>query len=87
MILKRGVSYRFSPHRDATHFLLRRSFKVFGYALNRQGKTHDAMEVRMQSANKAFWKDFLMYKSKDVPVEDQVSTTGGPCLGSLLFWE
>ena len=28
---------------------------------------HDAVEERMQSAKKAFWKDILIYKSKDVP--------------------
>ena len=38
-----------------------------GCAVNRQGKTHDATEERMQSANKAFWKDIQTYKSKDVP--------------------
>ena len=42
-------------------------FKTLGYAMNRQGKSHDAIEERMQTANKAFWKDILMYKSKDVP--------------------
>ena len=34
--------------------------------MNRQGKTHDAIEERMQSAKKAFWKDILKNKSKDV---------------------
>ena len=35
--------------------------------MNRQGKTHDAVEERMPSANKAFWKDIEIYKGKDVP--------------------
>ena len=35
--------------------------------MNRQGKTCDAVEDRMQSANKAFWKDCVIFKSKDVP--------------------
>ena len=35
--------------------------------MNHQGKTCDAVEERMQSANKAFWKDSVIYKSKDVP--------------------
>ena len=35
--------------------------------MNRQGKTCEAVEERMQSANKAFWKDIMTYKSKDVP--------------------
>ena len=30
------------------------------------GKTCDAVEERMQSANKAFWKDIKIFKSKDV---------------------
>ena len=30
-------------------------------------ESHDAIEERMQSANKAFWKDILIFKSKDVP--------------------
>ena len=43
------------------------TFKILGCAMNRQGKTCDAVEERMQSANKAFWKDSLTFKSKDVP--------------------
>ena len=35
--------------------------------MNRQGKTCDAVEQRMQSADKAYWKDIMIYKSKDVP--------------------
>ena len=35
--------------------------------MKRQGKSRDAVEERMQSASKAFWKDILIYKSKDVP--------------------
>ena len=35
--------------------------------MNRHGKTCDAVEERMQSANKAFWKDIVIYKSKYVP--------------------
>ena len=35
--------------------------------MNRQGKTCEAVEERMQSADKAFWKDFMIHKSKDVP--------------------
>ena len=42
-------------------------FKVLGRALNRQGNSCDAVEERMQSANKAFWKDIMIYKSKDLP--------------------
>ena len=42
-------------------------FRILGCVMNRQGKSHDAIEETMQSANKAFWKDIMMYKSKDVP--------------------
>ena len=35
--------------------------------MNRQGKALDAIEERMQSANKASWRDILVYRSKDVP--------------------
>ena len=43
------------------------TFKILGCAMNRQGKTCDAVEERMQSANKAFWKDIVIFKSKDAP--------------------
>ena len=39
----------------------------FRILVNRQGKTCGAVEERMQSANKAFWKDIKIYKTKDVP--------------------
>ena len=42
-------------------------FRILGYAMNRQGKSDDAIEERMQSANKAFWKYILISKSKNVP--------------------
>ena len=42
------------------------TFKILGCALNPEGKMHDAMEERMQSANKAFCEDILIFKSKDV---------------------
>ena len=35
-------------------FHFEEKFKILGYALNRQGKSHDAIEERMQSAKKAF---------------------------------
>ena len=42
-------------------------FKILGCAMNKQGKTQDAIEERMQSASKASWKDFLIYTSEDIP--------------------
>ena len=48
-------------------FPFEEKFRILGYAMIRQGKSDDAIEERMQSANKAFWKDILISKSKDVP--------------------
>ena len=42
-------------------------FKILGCVMNRQGKMCDAVEEQMQSANKAFWKDLLIFNSQDVP--------------------
>ena len=42
-------------------------FKILRCAMNRQGTTLDAIEERMQSCNKANWRDILVYRSKDVP--------------------
>ena len=35
-------------------FTFEEKFKILVYAMNRQGKSHDAIEERMQSATKAF---------------------------------
>ena len=48
-------------------FPFEEKFRILGYAMNQQGKSNDAIGERMQSANKAFWKDILISKSKDVP--------------------
>ena len=48
-------------------FPFEEKFKIQGYALNRQGKSQDSIEERMQSANNAFWQDILKNSSKDVP--------------------
>ena len=48
-------------------FPFEEDFRILGRVMNRQGKTCDAVEERMQSANKAFWKDIMMFKNKDVP--------------------
>ena len=42
-------------------------FKILRCLMNRQGKTCDAVEERIQSANKAFWKDIKIFRSKDTP--------------------
>ena len=48
-------------------FTCEEKIEILGCAMNRQGKTLDAIEERMQSANKASWRDILVYRSKDVP--------------------
>ena len=48
-------------------FLFEEKFKILGDAMNLQGKSQDAIEERMQSANRALWKDSMIYRSKDVP--------------------
>ena len=40
---------------------------ILGCLISRPGKTCDAVEERIQLANKAFWKDIMIFKSKDVP--------------------
>ena len=54
-----GLTYKFPSEEK---------FKILGCATNRQGKSLDAIEERMQSANKANWRDILVCRSKDVPV-------------------
>ena len=39
---------------------------ILGFAMKRQGKSLDAIEERMQSANKVFWKDIMVYTCKHV---------------------
>ena len=51
--------------------------------MNRRGKTCNAVEERMQSANKAIWKDIKMLKSTDVPWRIKL---GGPRVRRFLLW-
>ena len=51
-------------------FLFEDEFRILGCVMNRQGKTCDAVEERMQSANKAFWKDIIIFQ--------KMSAFGGP---------
>ena len=62
-------------------------FKILGCVMNRQGKTLDASEERMQSANDTFWRDILVYKSGDVPWRIKCRRFGGPCVFRLLLRE
>ena len=58
LVATTGLMYKF-PYEE--------KFKILGCGMNRQGTTLDAIEERMQSANKANWRDILVYRSKDVP--------------------
>ena len=48
-------------------------FRLLGCMMNRQGKICEAVEDRMQTANKALWKDIKIYQSKDVPWRKNVN--------------
>ena len=63
---------RFATTGLMNKFPYEEKFKILGCAMNRQGKTLDAIEERMQSANKANWRDILVYRIKRCAVEDQV---------------
>ena len=59
LIATNGLMYR---------FLLLETFKILGCAMSREGKSLDVIDERMQSANKVFWRDILVCRSKDVPL-------------------
>ena len=43
-----------------------KKFKILGYTFNQVGRMQDSLDERMQSANKASWRDVKIYRSKDV---------------------
>ena len=49
------------------HISVSRKVQDTGVCYESSRETNDATEGRMQSANKAFWKDILIFTSKDVP--------------------
>ena len=53
----------------------------------KQGKTCDAVEERMQSANKAFWKDIDDIQEQGCSVEGEVSTRSEPRVRRVHFWK
>ena len=57
MIMTRKGMHQFSFE----HFL------ILVYIFNPAGKMQESLEERMQSANKAWWRDAKIYQSKDVP--------------------
>ena len=57
-----------SDTRSGRHrFPFEEKFKILGCTMNRQGKAHEGIEERMQSAKKNFVDDVKIYRSKDVP--------------------
>ena len=64
---------------------LEEHFKILGFSLNRQQKTKDCLEERMQNANKAWCRDKKIYRSRDVPWRATCMVEhvyGVPCFGS-----
>ena len=58
MTPRRRRTIQLTPRQDVTDSLC---------TMNRQGKTYEGLEERMQSSNKAWWKDAKNYRCKDVP--------------------
>ena len=44
-----------------------KKFKILRHTSNQAGRTRDSSEQRIHSANKAWWRDAMIYRSKDVP--------------------
>ena len=72
------------PWTDVQNSPLRRNSSL-GCAMNRQGKTLDAIEERMQSANKSLLEGHSGLQEQTCAVEDQVQKIGGPRVFRLLF--
>ena len=68
-------------------FLFEDEFRILGCAMNRQGKTCNAVEERMQSANKALWKDILKKQEQGCSVAGKVSKSDAPCVCRFCFWK
>ena len=49
------------------HKLPFEKFKIPGCTFKQAGRTQDSQELRMQTANKAWWRDVKIDRSKDVP--------------------
>ena len=45
-------------------FTFEEEFKILGCTAKRQGKTHDCLEEKMQSADTAWWRDVKVYRVK-----------------------
>ena len=42
-------------------------FKILGCTINQAGRMQDSLDEKMQNANKVWWRDVKIYRSKDVP--------------------
>ena len=65
--LKKSLIFQLMPSRDVMDFPLKRNSGSCDCTMHRQWKAHDGIEERMQSANKAWWRDVKIYRSKDKP--------------------
>ena len=61
-------------------------FKILGFFMNSQGKTKDFLEERMHIANKAWWRDVKIHRSKDVSWKVKCRR-GGTRLLRYLLWK
>ena len=55
-------AYDYTPRQEVIPFEDKLRF-----TMNRQVKTQDCLEERMQNVNKVWWRDLRIYRSKDVP--------------------
>ena len=46
------------------HKIKKKHFKILGFSFNDAGRTLDCIEERMQNADKAWWSDVKIYRSK-----------------------
>ena len=73
--------------KSACHrFSFEEKIKILGYALNRQEKALDAIEEIMQVANKVFWKNILIFKSKDVSWKIKCRRLVDHVYAVFFFW-
>ena len=76
MISKMRLIFQLVPRQDAADSILKRNSRSSAAPWIVKGRR---TSERMQSANKAWWRDVKMYRSKDV--------RGGTCLQCLSFWK
>ena len=64
-----------------------KKFKTLGYTFNQTRRTQDSFEERMQSANKAWWRDVKMYRSEYVPWRITCRRSVEHVNSVFLLWE